>query len=154
TAGTAGHSESIDFQTATIHTRSGGRSLKHFDRAARPRLEDAPAVWRELLMLRGNRSTHGAHVKRLSALSLVVIAAAMHAETAVSQDLRIDNVTIVSPERAREIDSATVTIRDGRVQSISTTGIAAPSSKPTALETLDGSNLFLIPGLIDSHVHL
>ncbi len=109
---------------------------------------------RGLLMLQENRSTGGARVLRLSAISLLVIAPVLHSETAVSQDLRIENVTIVSPESEREIDSATVTIHDGRIQSISTAARAAPASGPTAVQTLDGTNLYLIPGLIDSHVHL
>src|SRR4029077_8812501 len=75
-------------------------------------------------------------------------------ETVVSQDLRIENVTIVSPESTREIDSVTVTIHEGRIQSISSTASAAPPSGPTAVQRLDGTNLYLIPGLIDSHVHL
>jgi imidazolonepropionase-like amidohydrolase len=68
--------------------------------------------------------------------------------------LRIENVTIVSPESTREIDSVTVTIHDGRIQSISSMAGAAPPSGPTAVQRLDGTNLYLIPGLIDSHVHL
>ena len=70
------------------------------------------------------------------------------------QDLRIENVTIVSPESTREIASATVTIHDGRIQSISSTTSATPPSGPTAVQRLDGTDLYLIPGLIDSHVHL
>jgi imidazolonepropionase-like amidohydrolase len=68
--------------------------------------------------------------------------------------LRIENVTIVSPESTRKIDSVTVTIHDGRIQSISSMAGAAPPSGPTAVQRLDGTNLYLIPGLIDSHVHL
>jgi imidazolonepropionase-like amidohydrolase len=105
-------------------------------------------------MLQGNRSTCRARVRLLSAMPLLVIAPVLHSETAVSQDLRVEDVTIVSPESAREIDSATVTIHDGRIQSISTKARAAPASGPTAVQTLDGTNLYLIPGLIDSHVHL
>ena len=78
----------------------------------------------------------------------------MHSETVVPQDLRIENVTIVSPESKREINGVTVTIHDGRIQSISSTPGAAPPSAPTAAQRLDGTNLYLIPGLIDSHVHL
>jgi imidazolonepropionase-like amidohydrolase len=105
-------------------------------------------------MLQGDRSTCGARVRRLGAICLLVIAPVQYSEIAVSQDLRIENVTVVSPDSAREIESATVTIHDGRIQSISTTAHAAPASGPTAAQTLDGTNLYLIPGLIDSHVHL
>lgn len=105
-------------------------------------------------MLPDNRSTLGARVMRLSSLSLLAIAPILHSETAISQELRIENVTIVSPETTQEIDRATVTIHDGRIQSISSTAHAARASRSTAIQRLDGSNLFLIPGLIDSHVHL
>ena len=105
-------------------------------------------------MLRREQSTCRAGVRRLSAICLVVIAPVVHSEIAVSQDLRIENVTIVSPERTREIKSVTVAIHDGRIQSISGTASAAPESGPTAVQRLDGTKLYLVPGLIDSHVHL
>ena len=109
---------------------------------------------RGLLMLQRKRLTCCTRVRRLSTICLVVIAPVVHSETVVSQDLRIENVTIVSPESTREIDSVTVTIHDGRIQSISSMASAAPPSGPTAVQRLDGTNLYLIPGLIDSHVHL
>ena len=105
-------------------------------------------------MLQRKRLTCCTRVRRLSTICLVVIAPIVHSETVVSQDLRIENVTIVSPESTREIDSVTVTIHDGRIQSISSMAGAAPPSGPTAVQRLDGTNLYLIPGLIDSHVHL
>lgn len=90
----------------------------------------------------------------MSTICLVVIAPLVHSEAVVSQDLRIENVTIVSPESTREITHVTVTIHDGRIQSISSTASAAPPHGPTVMQRLDGANLYLIPGLIDSHVHL
>ena len=78
----------------------------------------------------------------------------MHSENVVSQDLRIENVTIVSPDSAREIKNANVTIHEGRIQSISRASSAAPPGGSNAVRRLDGTNLYLIPGLIDSHVHL
>ena len=81
-------------------------------------------------------------------------ATAQYSENADTQDLRIENVTIVSPETAREIGGATVTIHKGRIQSISTTARVAPPSGPTSAQKLDGTHLYLIPGLIDSHGHL
>jgi Amidohydrolase family len=106
-------------------------------------------------MLQRERSTCRACVRRLSAICLVVFAPVVHSELAGSQDLRIENVTIVSPESTREIDGVTVTIHDGRIRSISSAVSAAAASGPSsAVQTLDGTNLYLIPGLIDSHVHL
>jgi imidazolonepropionase-like amidohydrolase len=105
-------------------------------------------------MLQRKRSTCCIRVRGLSTICLAVITPVVHSETVPSQDVRIENVTIVSPESTREIDSVTVTIHDGRIQSITSTASAAPPSGPTTLQRLDGTNLYLIPGLIDSHVHL
>ena len=99
------------------------------------------------------RSTRGTCIVRFGAISLLAIAPALLSATAVARDLRIENVTVVSPENAREIRNATVTVHDGRIKSIATTP-AGRSSGAAAVDTLDGTDLFLIPGLIDSHVHL
>jgi imidazolonepropionase-like amidohydrolase len=67
-------------------------------------------------------------------------------------DLQIEHVTIVSPERASPLRDAVVRVHDGRIIAISRTrGATAHSSAAIAI---DGSGLFLAPGLIDSHVHL
>lgn len=102
----------------------------------------------------GNRSTNAARVRRLGAISLLLIATVQYSEKADTQDLRIENVTIVSPERAREIRGATVTIHEGRIHGVFATARAAPPGAPPSAQTLDGTHLYLIPGLIDSHVHL
>jgi imidazolonepropionase-like amidohydrolase len=68
-------------------------------------------------------------------------------------DLRIEHVTIVSPERSRPLHDAVVRVHDGRIVAISRAGDAAARSSRDTI-ALDGSGLFLAPGLIDSHVHL
>jgi imidazolonepropionase-like amidohydrolase len=68
-------------------------------------------------------------------------------------DLQIEHVTIVSPERGSPMRDALVRVHDGRIVAISrASGAAARSSNDTI--AMDGSGLFLAPGLIDSHVHL
>src|ERR1700722_17213290 len=68
-------------------------------------------------------------------------------------DLQIEHVSIVSPERGTAMRDALVRIHDGRIVAISTArGATAQSSKDGI--AIDGSGLFLAPGLIDSHVHL
>lgn len=62
-------------------------------------------------------------------------------------DLVVADVTVVSPERAAPLEHAFVRIRDGRIAEVSVTPLEAP-------RTIDGAGRFLIPGLIDSHVHL
>jgi imidazolonepropionase-like amidohydrolase len=75
-------------------------------------------------------------------------------QLAMAHDLRIEHVTIVSPERSSPMRNATVVIQDDRIISISRyppSGL--PSSPGTAVEVIDGKGLYLAPGLIDSHVH-
>ncbi len=73
---------------------------------------------------------------------------------AMGQDLRIERVTIVSPERASPMGDVDVTIHDGRIASISSGTSVPPSGTRSAVKTIDGRGLYLAPGLIDSHVHL
>lgn len=72
-----------------------------------------------------------------------------------AQDLRIEHATIVSPERWPALHDVTVTVRDGRIVDLSTGGLQeSPSPREAGVQRLDASGLYLIPGLIDSHVHL
>ncbi|MET0534386.1 MAG: amidohydrolase family protein, partial [Steroidobacter sp.] len=68
---------------------------------------------------------------------------------AASQDVLIDNVTVVSPERDMPRDRAAVLIRNGRIVAIKRSPARRDSS-----QFVDGTGLYLTPGLIDSHVHL
>jgi carboxylesterase type B/imidazolonepropionase-like amidohydrolase len=75
-----------------------------------------------------------------------------------SQELLIQHATVVSAERNAPLPDADVLIRDGRIAAIA----ATPTSIATleadaqrgAARTLDARGLYLLPGLIDSHVHL
>ena len=60
----------------------------------------------------------------------------------------IENVTLISPERVSPLLHADVVIRNGRIAEISENVIAGPHAR-----RIDGTDRFLIPGLIDSHVH-
>jgi imidazolonepropionase-like amidohydrolase len=72
-------------------------------------------------------------------------------ESAVAQSLRIERVTVISPERTQPLRDATVLVRDDRIVSV-----AEDTGAPAAADdtVIDGSGLYLTPGLIDSHVHL
>jgi imidazolonepropionase-like amidohydrolase len=61
----------------------------------------------------------------------------------------IENVTLISPERVTPLVHAAVVIRNGRIAEISKNVIAGPHAR-----RIDGTGRFLIPGLIDSHVHV
>jgi hypothetical protein len=60
----------------------------------------------------------------------------------------IEDVTLISPERAAPLRHADVVLRDGRVAEIGTNLVPGPHAR-----RIDGGGRFLIPGLIDSHVH-
>jgi imidazolonepropionase-like amidohydrolase len=71
------------------------------------------------------------------------------AQNVVDDAVVIQNVTVVSPERRSPLPHAVVVIRDGRIRQIGTDFVAGPNAT-----TIDGRGRFLIPGLIDSHVHV
>ena len=61
----------------------------------------------------------------------------------------IKNVTVISPERSAPLAHAVVVVRDGRIAEVGTNLVAGPHAKQ-----IDGRGGFLVPGLIDSHVHV
>lgn len=66
-----------------------------------------------------------------------------------AEERLIRHVTVVSPERDTPLVNADVLIRDGRIARVSAQPIAAAGA-----EVIDGTGRYLVPGLIDSHVHL
>ena len=78
----------------------------------------------------------------LAALALVLQAA--HAA-----DIVIEDVTVLSPERAQPLRSQWVHIRDERIAQISPRPITVAKA-----ERVSGTGKFLTPGLMDSHVHV
>jgi imidazolonepropionase-like amidohydrolase len=71
----------------------------------------------------------------------------------LAADLAIEHVTIVSPERRSPMRDALVRVHDGRIVAISNANRAAAQFGTDTIR-VDGTGLFLAPGLIDSHVHL
>src|SRR5262249_15757452 len=63
----------------------------------------------------------------------------------------ITDVTIISPENLEHIGTGSVLIENGRIVRVDRK--AAPKKTASAI-MVSGKGLFLIPGLIDSHVHL
>jgi imidazolonepropionase-like amidohydrolase len=77
----------------------------------------------------------------------VCVSQSAHSADAAPAGLVIRDVTLISPERATPLEHAYVRIRDGRIAEI--------SQKPLEdKQQIDGRGRFLIPGLVDSHVHL
>jgi imidazolonepropionase-like amidohydrolase len=67
----------------------------------------------------------------------------------VGDETVIRNVTVISSERSAPLAHASVVIRDGRIAEVGTDLVAVGHAKQ-----IDGHGGFLIPGLIDSHVHV
>jgi imidazolonepropionase-like amidohydrolase len=67
----------------------------------------------------------------------------------LDQEILIRNVTVISPERATPLDHTDVRIRDGRIVEVGMNLVTGSHAR-----RIDGSGRFLIPGLIDSHVHV
>jgi imidazolonepropionase-like amidohydrolase len=63
----------------------------------------------------------------------------------------ITDVTIISPENLDHIGKGSVLIENGRIVRIERKKVA---KKPSGATVVPGKGQFLIPGLIDSHVHL
>jgi imidazolonepropionase-like amidohydrolase len=95
----------------------------------------------------------GAALVRLVASAALMLGSEVHSEGAVAQDLRIEHVTVISPETPRVLRDADVTVRAGRIATI-VSAVKDPPAQHVGAQILDGRGLYLIPGLIDSHVHL
>jgi imidazolonepropionase-like amidohydrolase len=63
----------------------------------------------------------------------------------------ITDVQLVSPENLDHIDKGSVLIENGRIAGVERNQNAR---KPAGATVVDGKGQYLIPGLIDSHVHL
>jgi predicted amidohydrolase len=68
----------------------------------------------------------------------------------LNKDLIIQNVTVISPERGKPLESAHVKITNGIISEIST----KPFTINNKTSVIDATGQFLSPGLMDSHVHL
>jgi len=67
-----------------------------------------------------------------------------------ANELVIEDITLISPERQKPLEHANVRIVNGVITEVSTSKLVSN----TQVKRLDGSGRYLIPGLIDSHVHL
>src|SRR5215467_14156158 len=96
--------------------------------------------------------TIDARASGATALALVLAACAAappDAPKVVDSGIVIEDVTLISPERQAPLEHACVVLRDGRIAQIGTGLAAGPGAR-----RIDGRGRFLVPGLIDSHVHV
>ena len=87
-------------------------------------------------------------VSRMRAAALLISLAA--ASTAGAQNLLIENVTLVDGTGAPAVDGAWVAVRDGRISAVD----KAPIEAPEDAVTLNGEGRYLMPGMVDMHIHL
>ncbi len=79
--------------------------------------------------------------------SMLALNLAMSA--AFANQVLIENVTVLSPEREQALPSQQVLIRDGRI-----VAMGPKLSVQGGVERVNGRGKFLTPGLMDSHVHV
>ncbi len=83
--------------------------------------------------------------------ALALIGLGSYCVGAPTRELRIEHVTIVSPDRSAPMHDASIKVTDDRITAI------VPGSRPREISSgtdiIDGTGLYVIPGLIDSHVH-
>lgn len=76
-------------------------------------------------------------------------------DATTAQRTVIRNVTVIQPGAEKVSTSvADVWLENGMIQALLRPGSTAPKSTSSAVKQIDGSGRFLLPGLIDSHVHL
>src|SRR6201987_4919927 len=87
----------------------------------------------------------------LLALLLPVAAIAQPSANQAPDRTWITDVRIISPEKLDHIDNGSVLIESGRIVRVER---KKGAKKPAGATVVSGEGQFLIPGLIDSHVHL
>jgi len=93
-------------------------------------------------------------LSRVIAASSAAIAMSCSAQSNTSPSLpplAITNVTVIDAVQAQRLRARTVLIDDGRITAV---GAAAAIALPHDAVRIDGRGKFLVPGLVDMHVHL
>lgn len=67
----------------------------------------------------------------------------------ISSPLAITNINVISPDSTRMLENLTVLVEDGEIS-----GIGEQIEIGERYTVIDGTDKYLIPGLIDSHAHL
>lgn len=83
-------------------------------------------------------------------VTCLILAAMVNATSAFASHVVISNVTIISAERDMPLLHANVEILDNEIIQVSSKAIQTSS----LTTVIDGSGKYLIPGLMDSHVHV
>ncbi|MFQ5700546.1 MAG: amidohydrolase family protein [Acidobacteriota bacterium] len=92
----------------------------------------------------------GAGLRIASLLAACAIFAFLPVQAASGSSLLIENVTVIDGTGRPPIPGAYVLIRDGRIQRVGRGGLDVQGSA----RRINGTGKFLIPGLMDVHVHI
>ena len=90
----------------------------------------------------------------VKAAGIIVTAMSCNAQSNTSPSrppLAITNVTVIDVAHAQRLRARTVLIADGRITAV---GAEATIAVPHDAVRIDGRGKFLVPGLVDMHVHL
>ncbi|HEU4870925.1 MAG TPA: amidohydrolase family protein [Pyrinomonadaceae bacterium] len=94
-------------------------------------------------------------MKKLILLLSILLAASVAGQTSVSSRpakvVAFVNVNVIPMDRERVLRNQTVIVTGGTITAI---GDAKRIKPPARAQIVDGTNKFLIPGLMDMHVHL
>jgi len=85
-----------------------------------------------------------------STRSLLIAILCLGAATVSADGLLISNVAIIDGTGRAPIDNAFVLVEDGLITRVS----QSPLDAPRGVQTIDGNGKYLIPGLMDLHIHL
>jgi hypothetical protein len=84
-------------------------------------------------------------------LTLFLLQLSLESQISKQPTLAITGVTVIEVEAGRELEHQTVILVDNRIATI---GDSSARPIPAGARQIDGRGKFIIPGLIDSHVHL
>ncbi len=87
-------------------------------------------------------------VSRMRGIALLISLAA--ASTAGAQNLLVENVTLLDGTGAPAVAGAWVAVEDGRISAVDN----SPLDTPEGAVTLNGEGRYLMPGMVDMHIHL
>jgi imidazolonepropionase-like amidohydrolase len=86
--------------------------------------------------------------KALRAMVIGVAAALGTVAPAVAQDIAIRNATILTVTNGT-IEGGTIVVRDGRI-----TAVGTDVQVPSGVQVIDGTGMYVMPGIIDAHSHM
>src|SRR5580698_3866904 len=92
------------------------------------------------------------HARRTAVLCFAMALAAIGVTSTQAQTVLVKGGTLIDGTGAVPMPDASVLIVDGTIKSIWTGSKGAPAL-PAGVKVVDATGKFLIPGLIDSHVH-